>query len=75
MDEHLTFRDFKGTMEYFLKAFFSEEAKVRFRPSYFGFTEPSAELDISLHLLLGRRLPRLQAKRLDRGIRSRHGRS
>ena len=47
VDEHLTFRDFKGTMEYFLKAFFSEETKVRFRPSYFGFTEPSAELDIS----------------------------
>ena len=47
VDEHLTFRDFKGTMEYFLKEFFSEETKVRFRPSYFGFTEPSAELDIS----------------------------
>jgi phenylalanyl-tRNA synthetase alpha chain len=47
VDERLTFRDFKGTMEYFLKAFFSEETKVRFRPSYFGFTEPSAELDIS----------------------------
>ena len=47
VDEHLTFQDFKGTMEYFLKAFFSEGTKVRFRPSYFGFTEPSAELDIS----------------------------
>ena len=47
VDEHLTFRDFKGTMEYFLKAFFSEVTKVRFRPSYFGFTEPSAEVDIS----------------------------
>ena len=47
IDEHITLRDFKGTMEYFLKSFFSEETKVRFRPSYFGFTEPSAELDIS----------------------------
>ena len=47
VDEHITLRDFKGTMEYFLKSFFSEETKVRFRPSYFGFTEPSAELDIS----------------------------
>lgn len=47
VDERLTFRDFKGTMEYFLKAFFSEGTKVRFRPSYFGFTEPSAEVDIS----------------------------
>ncbi|MDE2755995.1 MAG: phenylalanine--tRNA ligase subunit alpha, partial [Acidobacteriota bacterium] len=47
VDEYLTFRDFKGTMEYFLKAFFSEGTRVRFRPSYFGFTEPSAEVDIS----------------------------
>lgn len=47
VDEHLTFRDFKGTMEYVLKAFFSEGTGVRFRPSYFGFTEPSAEVDIS----------------------------
>ena len=47
VDENLSFRDFKGTMEYFLKAFFSEGTKVRFRPSYFGFTEPSAEVDIS----------------------------
>lgn len=53
VDEQITFRDFKGTMEYFLKAFFSEETKVRFRPSYFGFTEPSAELDISCPFCLG----------------------
>ncbi|MCI0620251.1 MAG: phenylalanine--tRNA ligase subunit alpha [Acidobacteria bacterium] len=47
VDESLTFRDFKGTLEYFLKAFFSQKTKVRFRPSYFAFTEPSAEVDIS----------------------------
>ena len=47
VDEGLTFRDFKGTLEYFLKAYFSQKTRVRFRPSYFAFTEPSAEIDIS----------------------------
>ena len=47
VDEEITFADFKGTLEYFLKAFFGEKIKVRFRPSYFAFTEPSAEVDIS----------------------------
>jgi len=47
VDEGITFADFKGTLEYFLKAFFGEKIKVRFRPSYFAFTEPSAEVDIS----------------------------
>jgi len=47
VDENITFRDFKGSVEYFLKAFFSQRTKVRFRPSYFAFTEPSAEVDIS----------------------------
>jgi phenylalanyl-tRNA synthetase alpha chain len=47
VDEGVTFGDFKGTLEFFLKAFFGERIKVRFRPSYFAFTEPSAEVDIS----------------------------
>jgi phenylalanyl-tRNA synthetase alpha chain len=47
VDEGITFRDFKGTLEYFLKAFFTPRTAVRFRPSYFAFTEPSAEVDIS----------------------------
>jgi len=47
VDEGITFRDFKGTLEFFLKAFFGEKIRVRFRPSYFAFTEPSAEVDIS----------------------------
>ena len=46
VDEGLTFRDFKGTLEYFLKSYFSQKTRVRFRPSYFAFTEPSAEVDI-----------------------------
>src|SRR3990172_5631070 len=47
VDEGIPVRDFKGTLEYFLKAFFSPKTVVRFRPSYFAFTEPSAEVDIS----------------------------
>ncbi len=47
VDEGVTFCDFKGTLEHFLKSFFSPKTTVRFRPSYFAFTEPSAEVDIS----------------------------
>jgi len=37
----------KGTLDYFLKAFFGPQVRTRFRPSFFPFTEPSAEVDIS----------------------------
>lgn len=47
VDEGISFREFKGTLEHFLRAFFGEKIRVRFRPSYFAFTEPSAEVDIS----------------------------
>ena len=46
IDEKSSFADLKGLVEDFLKAFFEKELKVRFRPSYFPFTEPSAEVDI-----------------------------
>lgn len=47
VDEGVSFADLKGTIEDFLKAFFEREAlSVRFRPSYFPFTEPSTEVDI-----------------------------
>ncbi|QJQ96710.1 MULTISPECIES: phenylalanine--tRNA ligase subunit alpha [Halomonadaceae] len=47
IDEKISFADLKGTIEDFLKAFFErDELAVRFRPSYFPFTEPSAEVDI-----------------------------
>lgn len=42
-----SFADLKGTVDAFLKAFFEKEVPVRFRPSYFPFTEPSAEVDIA----------------------------
>ena len=47
VDEHITFCDLKGTLDYWMKAFFGPQVRTRFRPSFFPFTEPSAELDIS----------------------------
>jgi len=46
IDEHSSFADLKGVVEEFLRVFFEKELAVRFRPSYFPFTEPSAEVDI-----------------------------
>ena len=47
IDEHSTFADLKGTIETVLRHMFGDETKVRFRTSFFPFTEPSAEVDIS----------------------------
>ena len=46
VDEGVSFADLKGTLDEFLKTFFETDLPVRFRPSYFPFTEPSAEVDI-----------------------------
>lgn len=46
IDETITMADLKGTVQSFLREFFEQELPVRFRPSYFPFTEPSAEVDI-----------------------------
>ena len=46
VDEEVTFGDLKGLLIDFLEDFFNEKMQVRFRPSYFPFTEPSAEVDI-----------------------------
>ncbi|WP_261841812.1 phenylalanine--tRNA ligase subunit alpha [Aliamphritea ceti] len=46
VDKNISFADLKGTLEQFLREFFEEDVKVRFRPSYFPFTEPSIEVDI-----------------------------
>jgi len=46
VDKDISFADLKGTMDQFLKTFFEADVPVRFRPSYFPFTEPSAEMDI-----------------------------
>jgi phenylalanyl-tRNA synthetase alpha chain len=46
IDKESSFADLKGTIVEFLQVFFEKELKVRFRPSYFPFTEPSAEVDV-----------------------------
>ena len=47
VDNDITFCDFKGTIDYFVRKFFGEAVKTRYRPSYFPFTEPSVEFDVS----------------------------
>ena len=47
VDEHASFADLKGTLGEFVRAFFGRDFDMRFRPSYFPFTEPSAEVDIA----------------------------
>ncbi|MDD9875225.1 MAG: phenylalanine--tRNA ligase subunit alpha [Gammaproteobacteria bacterium] len=46
IDRDITFADLKGVLVHFVRAFFESDLEVRFRPSYFPFTEPSAEVDI-----------------------------
>ena len=46
VDKNISFADLKGTLEQFLREFFEDDVNVRFRPSYFPFTEPSIEVDI-----------------------------
>lgn len=47
IDKNISFADLKGTIQLFVQAVFGENTRTRFRPSYFPFTEPSAEVDIS----------------------------
>ncbi len=47
IDENVSFADLKQTLYFFVQEMFGKDTKVRFRPSYFPFTEPSAEMDIS----------------------------
>jgi phenylalanyl-tRNA synthetase alpha chain len=46
VDKYISFADLKGTLEYFVKRIFGNDVRMRFRPSFFPFTEPSAEVDI-----------------------------
>ncbi len=50
IDEHVSFADLKQTLYFFAKEMYGQDVKIRFRPSYFPFTEPSAEMDISCTL-------------------------
>lgn len=47
VDKNIKFSDLKGTLEYLIKSLFGEDKKIRLRPSFFPFTEPSVEVDIS----------------------------
>lgn len=53
VDEGVSFADLKGILVHFLEQFFEEKLGVRFRPSFFPFTEPSAEVDISCVMCSG----------------------
>lgn len=54
ISENVSFADLKQTILYFAKEMFSEKAEIRMRPSYFPFTEPSAEVDVSCNLCGGK---------------------
>ncbi len=54
IDENVSFADLKQTLMYFAKELFDENTKIRLRPSYFPFTEPSAEMDISCNICGGK---------------------
>ena len=54
IDENVSFADLKQTLYFFVKEMYGNDVSVRFRPSYFPFTEPSAEMDISCQLCKGK---------------------
>lgn len=54
VDENVSFADLKQTLLYFAKELFGENTKIRLRPSYFPFTEPSAEMDVSCSICGGK---------------------
>lgn len=54
IDRQVSFADLRGTIEEFLQAFFEKDLAVRFRPSYFPFTEPSAEVDMACVMCEGK---------------------
>ncbi len=54
VDQDIKFSDLKGMLELFAKAVFGDDIKMRFRPHFFPFTEPSAEVDISCIICKGR---------------------
>ena len=57
IDKNVSFADLKQTLLYFAQEFFGKETKIRLRPSYFPFTEPSAELDVTCFICRGTGCP------------------
>ena len=65
VDKNISLADLKGTLELFCKQMFGEDVKVRLRPSYFPFTEPSVEVDVSCPICHAKAAaPCLQGQRL-----------
>jgi phenylalanyl-tRNA synthetase alpha chain len=54
IDENVSFADLKQTLYYFVQEMYGTDVKIRFRPSYFPFTEPSAEMDINCQICGGK---------------------
>lgn len=54
VDKEISLADLKGTLELFAKKMFGKNSIIRFRPSYFPFTEPSVEVDVSCHICKGK---------------------
>jgi phenylalanyl-tRNA synthetase alpha chain len=54
VDKNVSLAELKGTISYFAKELFGSDVKLRFRPSYFPFTEPSAEVDVSCFICGGK---------------------
>lgn len=54
IDENVSFADLKQTLLYFAKEMFGEQTEIRLRPSYFPFTEPSAEMDVACNICHGK---------------------
>jgi phenylalanyl-tRNA synthetase alpha chain len=54
IDENVSFADLKQTLYHFAKEMYGKDIKIRFRPSFFPFTEPSAEIDISCLICKGK---------------------
>lgn len=73
VDRRVTFGDLKGVLEVFVRRVFGNEVKMRFRPDFFPFTEPSADAAISCIICGGGRLFFVWWKRMDRNSGSRYG--
>ncbi len=56
IDKDLTMSDLKGTLDYFATSLFGSDVETRFRPSYFPFTEPSAEIDFKCFVCKGKKI-------------------
>lgn len=67
VDDNIAFSDLKGVLSHFLRQIFSQETGVRFRPSFFPFTEPSAEIDIQCLICGGESSAARQSCRVCKG--------